>query len=506
MEGGADPDVDAVDDAGSDLAATDDAADERDGADDPALESAQVTFDFGKWTIPPGGEQYPCAQWTLDNDQPLYVKAVIKSNDGGWHHSNWYAVDENRFSGPDGIHDCSDRRFNEREGAIYGAVVFAQSTQAYVERQEFEDGVVIKIPPRSKIIGGVHLLNVSTSELETGARMGLELVHPKDVEQVAVPWRLDNSALVIPSESEVRFESTCSLAAQYEQKTGEPFEPKIFWILPHYHQLGNYFRVDVVRPDGDETIVELEGFNAEANGITFDPPVDLTGATGLRFVCGYYNPFPYTTRYGLTGEDEMCTLLAFTNSSMRLNTSVFDIDSVATVDGIEHRYGPCNPLFLPNTVDQAMPTQEEIDAPLYVPESNTAGGGDTPLIPECGDTPADAEPDGPATLSALRVDVFGASCAFSSCHDVDSPAGGIDFTAEDLHTELLEHDLLTDAGMPLVDPGNPDNSWLYRVTSSCSPEAASGVMPFMPRNSPTLLPAGKVARIRAWIEAGALDD
>ncbi len=469
-----------------------------------ALSKAQVAFDFGEWTIPPGGEQYPCAQWTLNNDEPLYVQAVVQANRGGWHHSNWYAVDEEQFTGPDGIQDCDELGFSEREGAVFGAVVFAQSTQAYVERQALTDGVVIKIPPRSKIIGGAHLLNVSSTPLTTTARMGLELLHPRDVKQVAVPWRLDNSDLRIPGESEVRFDTTCSLKPRYEQKTGEEFAPKIYWILPHYHALGNYFRVDVVRPDGEETIVELEGFNAEANGIEFDPPIDLTGATGLRFSCGYFNPYPTTTWYGLTGDDEMCTLLAFTDAQLRLNTSVFDHPETDTVDGIETKYGDCSVLWLPNTVDQALPTPEEVEAPLYVPEGSEVG--EDFVVPECVDQRDGVEPDGATTLGALRVDVFGASCAYSSCHDADSPAAGLDLTAEDLHAELLEHEVRADTSLPLVDPGNPEGSWLYRITSECEPQTDAGAVAFMPRNSPTLMPPGKVARIRQWIADGAPND
>ena len=500
-------DAGPVDAEPADAGNGDDARDAAPAPDaDPALEASQVASDFGTWTIPAGGEQYPCAQWTLNNEKPLYVNAVVQSNDGGWHHSNWYAVSDEKYAGPDGIFPCEERGFNEREGAILGTVVFAQSTQAYVESQKLPEGVVIKIPPHSKIMGGAHLLNIATTPLETGVRIGLELVHPRDVKTIAMPWRLDNSQLRIPPGEEIRFDTTCDLNGAYELSADEPFAPKIFWILPHYHGIGNYFRVDAVRPEGDETIFEQEGFNAEANGITFDPPLDLAGATGLRFACGYENPRDRTVTYGLEGDDEMCTLLAFTDAALRLNTEVFETQGIETVDGIETRYGKCASIFLRNSADQNMPTQEEIDAPLYVPEGSEISGGGG-VIPDCEDTPLDAEPDGPITLSSLRVDVFRVGCSFNSCHDSTAPAGGLDLTAADLHAELLGHELLTDAGMPLVTPTDPEQSWLYRVMSSCEPQTATGTTTaFMPRNSPKLLAPGKVARLRAWLEAGAKDD
>lgn len=485
-----------------------DGVDMGDGSDaGETFAATQVVFDFGDYEIPAGGERYPCAVWTLNNEKPLYVNAVVQANDGGFHHSNWYAVRDDQFIGEDGYFTCSERGFQEATGAVFGEVVFAQSTQAYVEEQRFPEGVAIKIPPHSKIIGGVHLLNVSASPLNTGVRMGLELLHPRDVETVATPWRMDNSSLAIPGETHSRWVSECNLKTQYENKTGEPFEPLMYWLLPHYHALGDYFRVDLIRPEGDETIIELSGFNAEANGVTFAEPVDLTGVTGMRMVCGYTNPFGRLIFYGTAGDDEMCTLLAFTNAAMRLNTEARSEESMDPTgeDGFETHYADCSSLFIPKNDGQAMPTEEEIDAELYVPESNS-DGNNVALVPECEDTPEDAEPSGPITLSSLRTDLFMPSCAFSACHDADAPAAGLDFTADDLHRELLDHELLAATDSPLVAIGDASNSWLFQVMSTCEPESDTGVVSAMPRNAPRLLPQGEVARVRAWIDAGALND
>jgi hypothetical protein len=40
--------------------------------------------------------------------------------------------------------------------------------------------VVIKIPPFHKVIGGLHLLNISPNQVSSGLRMRLDLVHPAD--------------------------------------------------------------------------------------------------------------------------------------------------------------------------------------------------------------------------------------------------------------------------------------------------------------------------------------
>jgi hypothetical protein len=53
--------------------------------------------------------------------------------------------------------------------------------------------------------------------------------------------------------------------------------------------------------------------------------------------------------------------------------------------------------------------------------------------------------------------------------------------------------------LPLVAPGDPEGSWLYRRVSRCAPDGAA----HMSLNSPTLLDPSVVALVREWIAAGA---
>ena len=63
---------------------------------------------------------------------------------------------------------------------------------------------------------------------------------------------------------------------------------------------------------------------------------------------------------------------------------------------------------------------------------------------------------------------------------------------------------LVDPGMPLVEPGDPERSWLYKLLSECEPTRDNGnVASHMPLNAPILLDDVLVAKVRAWIEAGA---
>ncbi len=473
-----------------------------DSTGEPPAQTALLVHSFGEYALGPLEETEPCAQWTLHNEQPVYVNTVTLSNDGGYHHSNWLVVPETSFAGDDGFFDCNDRGFSELGAAVAGTVLFAQSTQSRYETQELPVGVVVKIPPRHKLIASVHLLNLSTAATTTELRMGLEILHPELVETIVAPFRLGYEDLAIPALSESRFTGECILDTQYETKSGVALDIKLYHVLPHYHYLGNYFSVEILGgPRDGEQIYLHTGFNADGNGQTFDPPIDLTGARGLRFTCGYDNWRDKQIGHGI-GDQEMCDMLALADMRVMMSGTVSSGSQLLGAEGeILLHGGPCNAIALPKNASQSPPTTAELEAPLYVPPT---ADGDVDLDPvkPCIDTPADAQPSGPATLASLRATVFGPSCSFSSCHGGKTPAA-VRLDGADLHALLLGPS--SAKGIPLVTPGDPDNSWLYRLLSQCEPRDAEGSLhTHMPYNAPNLMDPRLVAEVRAWISAGAL--
>ncbi len=162
-----------------------------------------------------------CQSWVLGNEEPLYVTGVRQTNDGGWHHSNWFFVPEAAYApnydveGPDatleGTWKCSDRSFSEYLSAAAGGVFFAQSTQTLQELQAFPKGAALEIPPHSVIVGGTHLLNISAAPLETRMTMEVETVPVDEVEIRLTPFSFANGSLEIPYENGVTTESRWSM-------------------------------------------------------------------------------------------------------------------------------------------------------------------------------------------------------------------------------------------------------------------------------------------------------
>jgi hypothetical protein len=471
--------------------------------------SATLTHNFGDFTLAPFREiASQCVAWTLNNEEPLYVNKVTLANGGAYHHSNWFVVPESLYPGPDGFFNCAERGFDEVASAVSGTVIFAQSTQSVAEHQQFTPGAVIKIPPRHKIVSGVHLLNLQNREHTTFLRMSLGLVHPRNVEIILAPFRLTYYSLDVPPRSEARFTTDCHLASLFEPVARRPFDLKLYWVLPHYHELGNYFRVEVMGGPLDGHVIHgIDSFNAEPNGKALDPPLDLTGSTGLRLTCGFRNPRDQRVGWGI-GDQEMCVMLGLADSDVLMDAFAAGDNIVdGVVDGIVRNHGACTGIAFPRNAAQTLPSEAERAGPLYVPESLASDAG-LPPVPECADTPELALAEPPATLTSIRETIFRGSCTFSACHDGVAPVAGLDLASDDVHDNLLNHVVIfADTQLPLVAPGDPDGSWLMHLLSRCDPTDDRGtVLAHMPRNSPTLLPPELVAKVRDWILTGAQDN
>lgn len=276
-----------------------------------------LRHDFPSVRLQPGEERYDlCQSWTLDNDQPLYVSSVEMNNGTSWHHSNWTFVPDTRFPGPDGLWSCSERNYDSLAAGLAGGVLYAQSTQATSEIQQFMPGAAIVIPEHSTIIGETHALNVSGAAVETALSLTLHTLPADEVEIPLLPLVLQYHPLHIPSMASSIFTLECDLDRLHRKLLERPLDMRIHYVMPHYHSLGTGLRIEVLGGADDGKLIFASASRAgEPVGGAVDPPFSLAGATGLRTSCSNENPRSEEVGWGL-GDQEMCVLLAFTDSEL----------------------------------------------------------------------------------------------------------------------------------------------------------------------------------------------
>jgi hypothetical protein len=308
------------------------------GGDDTVDPNAPRTFDFGTFTLAPGQEDATqCVQVTLNNDEPMFINAVSMATGGGFHHSNWFYVQHESFRGPDGVFTCADRDFSEPVASLFGGVLFAQSTQAAAETQQFPAGAVIPIPPGAKIVAGLHLLNASDVTLETPLSL---TITPLPRDQVTVqlrPLGIEDQALALPPHARTDVATTCDYGQKYQELFGRAPDFHIYYILPHYHALGLGMRVEAL--DEDETSARVVFDNDQGIGQPLGGPIlpvfAMDGAAKVRVTCKYDNPRDATVGFGI-GDQEMCVLLGFTDSPHQLG-GLYNADpGTPDADGVYH--------------------------------------------------------------------------------------------------------------------------------------------------------------------------
>ena len=287
-----------------------------------------------------------CQSWTLDNDEELFVNAVELVQNEASHHSNWTFVPDDRYAGPDGVWPCDERNYDQLSAALAGGVLYAQSTQAAKEVQKFPDGAVVRLPPHARVIGDVHLLNPTDRPIRGRVEMTIYSLDPGDVRVRLSPFHLTYDALDIPPRSTSRFTGECELSSYFESATGTPLAMTLYYALPHTHALGTRFFFEVVGgPDDGRSLLDVDGFNSEARGRLYDPPLDLAGATGLRFGCEFDNPRNESVGWGF-GDQEMCEMLGFADMDIVFESRVDEANADGADGETQLFTGPCSTLAI----------------------------------------------------------------------------------------------------------------------------------------------------------------
>jgi hypothetical protein len=233
------------------------------------------------------------------------VNTVRAENEGGFHHSNWTYVPDTAFDGPDGNWPCGDRGFDQIAAATMGGVFFAQSTQSPTDEQRFPEGVAFQMPAHARVIGQVHALNLRTEDIESRFSFEVFTLAESDVTVQLRSMAFTNLALDIAPQAITHARMDCTLPDR---------DFDVYYVLPHYHELGRTMRLNVVGGPNDG----LEVFRATADygdplGGTLSPAVQVREAAQLRVTCDYDNPRDRSVGYGI-GDQEMCVVLIYSDT------------------------------------------------------------------------------------------------------------------------------------------------------------------------------------------------
>ena len=309
---------------------------------DPAP-AATLTHALPAIDLPAGAELLDrCQSWTLNNADPLYVNTITMDAGPGWHHSNWLFVPDTQFIGPDGTFACGDRMFNELVAGLSrgSGVFFAQSTQATHEVQQFLPGAAYEIPPHSRVIGAIHVFNLTSAPVSTQISFRIDALASSDVTTLLHPLAIDNRGIVLAPHATTTTDISCNLAAVTR---GAHLAARVHYVLPHYHGLATGFQVFAVGGANDGALIYGTSTGiGDPLGSRLATPFDLTGATGMRMACTYTNPGDVAVAYGVHRTDEMCVMLAYVDGPFEYAAGSTGTTTTAPLpDGSTGETTPC---------------------------------------------------------------------------------------------------------------------------------------------------------------------
>jgi hypothetical protein len=295
------------------------------------------TLLFGPWVQAAGSEDIDlCVAATLHNDQPIYVNSVEMLAGPGLHHSNWMWVPDNgAFDFPEGSFSCAQgdgsHPFDQQIAAVFGGVLFAQSTQATHELQEFPAGAAIEIPPHSRVVADIHLVNSGDAPLVIPLALTLHPIPKREVTTIMAAMALENFSIAIPPQQTSKFVVECDLSQQWQTAyanglvSSPTIDFKIYHALAHYHNLGIGLTFEALRDSdgGADTVWSTDQTIGGELGGMIAPEFDMTGHSKVRLTCAYDNPGTKTITWG-NATGEMCVAFAYTDSTAVWTAGVID--------------------------------------------------------------------------------------------------------------------------------------------------------------------------------------
>ena len=304
-----------------------------------AIGGRAISHAFPSYDVEPGEEVKDlCQSWTLNNEEELWISAVEMRQNYGSHHSIWTFVPDDVFDGEDGVWVCDDRGASIVAAVVAGGNLYNQSTQAEHETQRFANGAAIRIPPYSRIVGEMHLLNTTGEKLTGNMNLTLYAQEKSDVRTPLIPTELTFDEVFVPAESESRMVAECDLSSSF-QEVGLPVDFTVYHVMPHSHERGRRLFIEVVGGpmDGMSILNDVHYATFEPRGYNFQEPLEVKGATAIRYGCEFDNPDPWDYVWGF--KEEMCQFSMFVDAPLAFTAAINELEDVGVVDGMRTHEG-----------------------------------------------------------------------------------------------------------------------------------------------------------------------
>jgi hypothetical protein len=243
--------------------------------------------------VAPVTESFTCMRLVYEATEDIYVNQSKAYQTEGGHHSMLYYT-ESTFPFEEEPHECNETDM--------GDIRFVGVGTADGGGIELPEGVALKIPAGAKIFTQSHYLNLENEPALAQDVIDLYVMPADEVLHNAGAFTQVDLGLDLPAGQETTRTMECTMPMD---------DMTIPWMIPHMHEYGSEYLIEVER-DGEWTTAWESTWSAALRDdfpfVNFDPYLELTAVDKVRTTCTWQN----TESFDMLFPREMCaTFMTF---------------------------------------------------------------------------------------------------------------------------------------------------------------------------------------------------
>jgi hypothetical protein len=242
-------------------------------------------------------EVFMCMRIEFDVTEDMWVNSSTGYQVEGGHHTMLYYTAEPQVGIDPMPHECA--------GEDMGNIRFIGVGTANGIGITLPEGIAMKIPKGAEIWTQSHYLNTTGEEITAQDVIDLELIAANEVTDVAAAFTQVDLGLELTPVAETTRVIECTAP----QNMTVPF------MIPHMHEWGAHFKLEVVRNDETMVIYDQgweESLRDDFPILSMSPMLELTPNDVIRTTCTWHND----TADPILFPQEMCaTFMPFYPSS-----------------------------------------------------------------------------------------------------------------------------------------------------------------------------------------------
>lgn len=246
--------------------------------DVPAAPEGAVRLVTPTFEIEPGKEVFMCMHVPFDVKEDLYVNASIAYQPKGGHHSMLYYSPPGQEPPEDAPHECDNT-------SDMGNIRFVGVGTADGVGISLPGGIAMKVPAGAKLYTQSHYLNTTNERLTAQDVVDLVLIPADQVTQKAGAFTEIDLGLELPPNEETTRVVDCTA----------PRPMTVPWMIPHMHEQGFYFKLEVVKDGERKTVYESaweETMRDHFPLVHFDPHIEISPSDRIITTCTWRNTKP----------------------------------------------------------------------------------------------------------------------------------------------------------------------------------------------------------------------